>query len=142
MWRIDFSYFVWQCDYPFKNWYCNCGSSDSLPQTSKVIFPQLMERYLSSTYYVLRLTLNSEHSVPSFCASNYITKNQSFKLYASPEDSFIKITKIKTLLSTSFQIYINCKGHPEHFEGTTTLILILQKNYSLCCWKNHFSTGN
>lgn len=33
--------------------------------------------------YVLRLTLNSEHSVPSFCASNYIVKTHGFKLDAS-----------------------------------------------------------
>lgn len=52
-------------------------------------------------------------------------------MQVSSEDSFIKVTKIKTLLSISFQIYINCNGHPEHFEGTTVLVLILWKNYSL-----------
>lgn len=57
----------------------------------------------------------------------------------SPEDSFIKVTKIKTLLSTSFQIYINCKGHPEHFEGTTVLVLIVWKNYLLLLEKTFFN---
>lgn len=46
-------------------------------------------------------------------------------MQVSPEDNFIE--KIKKLLSTSYQIYINCKGHSEHFEGTTILVLIVQK---------------
>lgn len=60
-------------------------------------------------------------------------------MQVSPADSFIKVTKIKTLLSTSFQIYIKYKGHPEHFEGTTILILTLQKNYSLLLEKTFFN---
>lgn len=59
----------------------------------------------------------------------------------SPEDSFIKITKIKALLSTSFQIYINCKGHPEHFEGRTILILLQKKNFHFVVGKNIFQQG-
>lgn len=60
-------------------------------------------------------------------------------MQVSPEDRFIKVTKIKTLLSTSFQIHIDCKGHPEHFEGTTTLVPIVQKNYSLLLEKTFFN---